>query len=69
MPDLINYQYLIWSIGCGGVQQILQEAVSISTMDSPTGRRTIPLMTNNMEGWSVARSDGPSPGRMVRHAY
>ena len=26
----------------------------------PTGRRTILLLTSNMEGWSVARSDGPS---------
>ena len=34
--------------------------VSLTATDCSTGRRTILLWTNNMGGWSVARSDGPS---------
>ena len=39
--------------------------VSISTTDRPTRRRIILLWTNNMGGWSVARSDSPS--LLVKH--
>ena len=38
----------------------LQGSVSLTATDCPTGRQTILLWTNNMGGWSVARSDGPS---------